>query len=144
MNESFAFYITTLKKQFTQYCTKRLLEMDVTYGQLFVIIYIGKKESCSPKEISMALNLDAGHLNRTLAKLIENGIIVQKKNINDKRANIVNLTDKGKEIFEFSRNLFYDWDNVLLEGLDISEKEQLNILIKKITTNYMKKIKEMD
>lgn len=41
--DSFAFYISVLRKKFTQYCSGRLAEMNVTYGQLFILIFVGKK-----------------------------------------------------------------------------------------------------
>ncbi len=130
--DSFAFYITMLRKDFINFCSEKLSEIGVTYGQLFIIIYIGKKENCSPKEISLALNLDAGHLNRTLIKLIENNLISQKKNEIDKRANIVTLTEKGKNVFKMSHDLFYQWDKTILDNLTDKEKEDLLTLIKKI------------
>ena len=95
MTESFAFYVSVLRKYFTQYCTEKLAEINVTYGQLFILIFVGKKETCSPKEISLALKLDAGHLNRTLSKLIENGLLKQKESTKDKQANIISLTPKA-------------------------------------------------
>lgn len=131
--ESFAFYISVLRKQFTSYCFEKLSKMDVTYGQLHIIIFVGKKKKCSPKDISIALKLDAGHLNRTLSKLIENDLIVKQKNTNDKRSNIVSLTTKGNQVFELSHSLFQEWDNKILSSLSDSDKQKLMELIKKIT-----------
>ena len=136
--ESFAFYISILRKQFTAYCSEKLSEMDVTYGQLYIIIYVGKKKECSPKDISLSLNLDPGHLNRTLSKLIENDLIIQKKNDHDKRSNVVSLTDKGKEVFEISHNLFQEWDKIILSSLEDSDRQKLMELIKKITFYELK------
>lgn len=136
--ESFAFYISILRKQFTAYCSEKLSEMDVTYGQLYIIIYVGKKKECSPKDISLSLNLDAGHLNRTLSKLIENDLIIQKKNDHDRRSNVVSLTDKGKEVFEISHNLFQEWDKIILSSLEDSDRQKLMELIKKITFYELK------
>ena len=129
--DSLSFYISFLRKNFTEFCSEKLSEIGVTYGQVFIIIYIGKNEACSPKDISKALNLDAGHLNRTLSKLIENDFILQKKNENDKRANIVTLTSKGKEVFKRSYSLFDEWDDLVLSSLSDNEKEELMTLIKK-------------
>lgn len=130
--ESFAFYIAILRKQFTAYCSEKLLELGVTYGQLYIIIFVGKKQQCSPKDISLALKLDAGHLNRTLSKLMENDLIIQQKNDHDKRSNIVSLTAKGKQVFERSRNLFHEWDDIILATLTNTEKQQLMNLMKKL------------
>ena len=130
--DSLSFYISFLRKNFTEFCSEKLSEIGVTYGQVFIIIYIGKNEACSPKDISKALNLDAGHLNRTLSKLIENDFILQTKNENDKRANIVTLTSKGQEVFKRSYSLFDEWDDLVLSSLSDNEKEQLMTLIKKV------------
>lgn len=132
MTNSFAFHVSVLRKHFNAYCMEKLSEMGITYGQLYILIYIGKKQECSPKEISASLKLDAGHLNRTLVKLSESNLIIQKKNPNDKRANIVALTEKGREIFALSHNLFLDWDKQILSPLNEQEKQQLMKLLNKI------------
>ena len=130
--DSLSFYISFLRKNFTEFCSEKLSEMGLSYGQVFIIIFIGKNESCSPKDISKALNLDAGHLNRTLSKLIENNFILQKKNENDRRANIVTLTSKGQEVFKRSYSLFDEWDDLVLSSFTNDEREQLITLIKKL------------
>lgn len=63
-NESFAFYIAILRKYFVSYCTEKISSFGVTYSQLFVLIYISKKNECSYKEIVEYLKIDAGQLNR--------------------------------------------------------------------------------
>lgn len=138
MIDSFALYVSFLKKQFSNYCSKRLMEKGVTFSQLFIIIFVGKKESCTPKEISQGLNLDAGHLNRTINKLVENDILIQEKNENDKRSNIITLSDKGREVLEMSYTLFYEWDNILLDCLDENEKEMLIKIMRKIVFSAKK------
>ena len=130
--DSLSFYISFLRKNFTEFCSEKLSEMGLSYGQVFIIIFIGKNEACSPKDISKALNLDAGHLNRTLSKLIENNFILQKKNENDRRANIVTLTSKGQEVFKRSYSLFDEWDDLVLSSFTNDEREQLITLIKKL------------
>lgn len=132
MTNSFAFYVSVLRKHFNAYCMERLSEMGITYGQLYILIYIGKKQECSPKEISASLKLDAGHLNRTLAKMAESQLVIQEKNPDDKRANIVTLTEKGREIFSLSHSLFQDWDKQILAPFEDSEKQQLLRLLNKI------------
>ncbi|MCI5773840.1 MAG: MarR family transcriptional regulator [Erysipelotrichaceae bacterium] len=132
MLESFAFYISTLRKQFNKYCSERLEEMGISYGQLYVIIFVGKKEACSPSDVSNGLRLDAGHLNRTINKLIDNGFISQTKNEKDRRANVLTLTQKGEEVFQASKELFVEWDKKVLSSLNEEEKEQLMSLLKKV------------
>lgn len=130
--ESFAFYISILRKYFVSYCSEKINELGITYGQLFVLIYINKKNECSPKEITEHLKLDASQLNRTLAKLIEKNLIVQRKSDNDKRINIVNLTDNGRQLVEESHKLFYTWDKKVLSQIDDDIRQELMDLMKKL------------
>ena len=69
-NESFAVYISIIRKYFVSYCTEKISNFGVTYTQLFVLIYIGKNNECSPKEIVEYLKIDEGQLNRNLMKKI--------------------------------------------------------------------------
>lgn len=140
--ESFAFYISVLRKHFVTYCSEKFVEQGVTYGQLFILIYIGKKKECSPKEISEFLKLDAGQLNRTLSKLVENGFVIQRKNSNDRRANIVSLTAKGKNVYETSHNIFYEWDKMILSQINDSSSQELMDLMKKMVCKLNEKMEE--
>ncbi len=142
MTQSLAFYISVLRKQFTQYCFQKLADRNITHGQLFIIIFVEKKGPCSPKEISLALRLDAGFLTRSLSKLIANGFLAQTKNEKDRRANIITLTPAGRQIFEQSRRLFYDWDEAVSAHLTDSEKSQLIYLLQKIAVQPQKEMEE--
>lgn len=137
--ESLAFYISVLRKYFVAYCRERMDALGVTCGQLFIMIYVHKKVECAPKEISESLRLDAGQLNRTLNKLIEKGLIIQRKNANDRRTNILCLTAKGEEIVKESQRLFEDWDQQVLSQIDADRKKELMILMKELVFNIHQK-----
>ena len=130
--DSFAYYISALRKDFLDYCTKRLSEFDVTYGQLFVLIYISKRDRCTPKEITENMGLDAGYLNRMLGKFIEKKFILYEKSEIDKRVNIISLTEDGKKIVQVSRQCFVEWDQKVLAELEEDKKQDLLKLMKQI------------
>ena len=140
--ESFAFYVSLLRKDFTAYCFERFQELGITRGQLFVLLCIHKKEECSPKEISAFLHLDAGQLNRILTKLLETGFIYQRKNEKDRRANIVCLTEKGKKLVEESRSLFYEWDAKVLSSLEEGSRQNLMEAMKKISMDLHREMED--
>lgn len=142
MIESSAFYISALRKHFTTYCSDKLSKMGLTYGQLYIIIFVGKKQKCSPKDISLALRLDLGQLNRTLSKLIENNFVLQEKNEKDKRSNVISLTKHGEDIFRESYNLFHKWDKLVLDSLTDIEKQTFIELIRKVALSQYEKEKK--
>lgn len=123
--DSFAAQVSALRRQFVGYCTQQLAQVGVTYGQVYILICIGKRGACSPKEIGQVLGLDGGHLNRTLAKLAEGGFVVQEPDPGDRRARVVRLTPKGDEVFALSHEVFHRWDEEILSPLSPQERGQL-------------------
>lgn len=133
-HESLALMVAVLRKHFVAYCTDKIAELDVTYGQLFVLIMVSKRPGCAPKTIAEYLKLDAGHLNRTLNKLVEKKLITQKKNSSDRRANIINLTEKGAHVVAESRRLFHSWDEQVLRDIDDDSRQILMNVMKTIVS----------
>ena len=132
MKQTLAHYATLLRKDFTDYCSQKLAEEGLSQGQLYFILYIGRHENCSPKELAQALHMDAGHTTRTLAKLAQDGFLVQERSKTDGRAHTLMLTEKGKTAFAMSYDLFAQWDTKVLCPLSPEERETLMTLLSKL------------
>ena len=136
--QSFAFYISILRKDFVRFCSIELQNLDLTYNQLFILLFINKKEKVTQIEICKFLKLDKSQLNRTLNKLIEKKFIISLKSETDKRKTIIQLTTLGKEIVAKSKKMFHDWDNEILNDLNKEDQKELMNLMEKL----VKKISE--
>lgn len=126
MLHSFTYCLMNLRRNFIAFCNHKLQDIGLTQGQLLFIIYIGKHENSSPKELVEELQLDHGYVARTIMKLVENDFIMKTVNEKDKRAHILKLTQKGKEAFEISYDLFIQRDQVILG--DYPEAQQNEII----------------
>lgn len=135
MDQTLAYYSTLLRKDFNNFCHKKLLKLDLSHGLLFYVLYIGKHPNCSPKQLTQALHMDTGHTTRSLAKLELSGFIEQETNLQDKRARILKLTAKGEESFNISHELFYSWDKKVMNSLSSDEQQQLITLLGKLDVN---------
>lgn len=125
MEKTIAFYIKALHRDFDHLCDCRLQEMGLTRGLLYFILYMGKHPGCSPGELAEALDFDAGHVTRSMEKLVAAGFAVRTRRTEDKRAVSLNLTDKGRCAFESSRRLFGEWDGLAGGCLTEQERKQL-------------------
>ncbi len=134
MKPTLAQYVTVLRKEFSDYCTQALAEEGMLPGQLYFVLYIGRHPDCSPKELATALKMDAGHTTRTLAKLTQEGFLLQAKSKTDGRAHILSLTAKGQSAFRLSHQLFGQWDEQALQPLSEAETETLMTLLSKIVS----------
>lgn len=70
-------------------------------------------------------------VSRIVDKLFENGYVDRKENTHDRRQKDILITDKGIGLLSSMGNCDKETDN-LLKNLDISEVEELNILLDKI------------
>lgn len=82
------------------------------------------------------------NVQRIVNDLEKEGLITFMPNPHHKRALLVELTDKGKEVFESAMNLQAPWANKLTEGLQVTDikatHDILRILIKKLESNQVK------
>ena len=132
MPPSLAYYATLLRKDFSDYCNRRLSEIGLTQGMLFFILYVGRHPDCSPKALAQALHMDAGHTARSISKLEQGGFLLQEADPRDRRAHVLRLTWAGEEAFRMSHELFTQWDDEALRPLSGGEREQLMALLKKL------------
>ena len=132
MLSSLAYFATVLRKDFTDYCNKRLSDMNLSQGQLYFILYIGKHPDCSPKELAEGLHMDMGHTARALVKLEQGGFLSQKQDLKDRRAHVLRLTEAGEAVFHLSHDLFSQWDDETMASFTPEEREQLLSLLQKL------------
>lgn len=132
MYQPLSLYITSLKKDFDNFCNKRLQEMELSQGLMFFVIYIGNHPDCSPKDLSAAIKADTGHTTRSVDKLVTAGFVTRKTKETDKRVFQLNLTEKGLNAFIEIKNLFTDWDEIALADISKEEKQLLIKVLSKL------------
>lgn len=132
MTKSLAYFVTLLRRDFVSYCNQRLSDIGLSQGQLYFILYIGKHPDCSPKELTQALKIDAGHTNRSLTKLKQAGFLTQLVSPHDRRVHILRLTEKGQKTYHFSHELLIQWEEKVICSLSSNEQTLLISLMKKL------------
>ena len=128
MFQTLAYFSTVFYRQFTDYTTRRLQELGLHFGSLFPVIYVGKHPGCTQAELTANLDLDWGHSQRTVTRLVEDGFLTRKKS---GRAYRLDLSEKGQQAFAVSHQVFFDWDQEVLAPLTRDERAQLLSLLAK-------------
>lgn len=132
MKNSLAFFSGILYRNFITYSHQRLEEMGLSSGLLYFVLYIGKHPGCSPGELAEKLQMDSGHTTRSVDKLVNSAFVIREKSLEDKRKYILNLTEKGQQVFQLSYDLFEEWDQMAMAGLSKEESDLLNDLVKRV------------
>lgn len=115
-------YISILYRQSQCYIANEFSPYGIGKGQYIFLHVLYEHDGMSQEELASFLKMDKGTTARAVDKLEENGYVVRKKNLEDKRAYHLYVTPKAMEM----KSLFYEklreWTNVVLRG--INEKEQ--------------------
>lgn len=129
MFDTLSYRCTVLYRSFSAYTSRRLAQLGLNYGVLFLLIYVGKHPGCTQAQLTQALGLDWGYGQRSILKLVEDGFLLREK---QGRAYHLDLSEKGQQAFAVSHQVFFDWDQQMLAGLNSEEKEQLFSLLNKL------------
>ena len=121
MENSNTFHIMVLYKEFLAYTERLLKEQGLNFGKLPFILYIGNHSGCTPSDVKNALRMDWGHVQRSIARLEQDGFVQKEKDEKKDRISHLTLTAQGKTAFEMSHHAFYSWDEELKSTLSQEE-----------------------
>ena len=128
MDETLAFRIVCLYKYFLAYCQQELKKLGVSFGQLPFLLYVGKHPDCTQKQLTEGIRIDWGYSQRSIAKLVENGLLVKENRENCH----LKLTDAGNQAFALSHQVFKAWDQTHTTEFTEQEREELYHLLGKL------------
>ena len=106
----------------------------------FAVLLLLSKKSLSQKEISDVTLADEPSTTRMLDRMILKEIIGKKRSTEDKRKQVVYITDKGQELLNSILPTVSQNNKAVEELLDKDELEQLFTILNKINTSIQDKV----
>lgn len=117
---------------------KRLKEFDLTFGEQIIIIFLSKYEKVNQETISKRYMIDKGMVAKTLTRLEDKGFIKREQNPNNKRENIISLTQKSVCIMSDINTIFDEWNKILYGEMSKADIECVKRLTGKMAENITK------
>ncbi len=77
---------------------KHVLNSEYTFSETRILLEVDRIDHCTAKNISEALNMDAGFVSRTINRLIKLNLVEKLKSEKDKRAFLLQTTESGKSV----------------------------------------------
>ena len=130
-NNNIAQYICIFYKEFQRFSEEKLKPYNLTNGLYIYLIFVYKKPGCTLNEISKALKVDKAHTTRSINKLIEFNYVNKITDEKDNRAFNIYPTEKCDEVMPKMKNLFGEWQQIILDGFSKEEIEQFQAFLKK-------------
>ena len=104
LDNQICFRLYTATRLITQAYTPMLTELGITYPQYLVLMVLWEKDNQPVNDIARRLLLETNTVTPLLQRMEKLGIVTRKKGEQDKRQQIVSLTEKGKAMEEQAYN----------------------------------------
>ena len=103
-------------KNHKTYFNNALAKYDLNLIQVLCIARIYNEENLNQKDLSDSLYITKGAITKAIRKLESNGIIIRQQSSEDKRHNILKLSQKGKDLIPILEEINNRWEEKM--GLD--------------------------
>jgi DNA-binding MarR family transcriptional regulator len=130
--------LTGLHRSFHRTLEETLGEHGLMLGEWKVLRQLKFKgeESCSPGDLSADLDLSSGAMTNRLDKLERRGLIERRRDPDDRRGVLLELTEAGDRAWTDSTNAQARKEALLAGALTKAEQKQLNGLLRKLVLEF--------
>ena len=111
-----------LSQAFGQSSPEPWLSLNLTVAQLKSLVVIASEGSTSSSKLAQVLGVTPANITGIVDRLVEQGLVSRRKNPEDRRMLLIELTEKGDE---FLRELRERGMNRLSEALSLMKLEDL-------------------
>jgi len=94
--------------------------------QFSVLMQLHYRGACGMSEISERFEVTAAAASQLVDKLVQSGFIKREEDPHDRRAKLLDLTDKGKQLVQQGIEERYRWVDQLAERLTAEERVQVS------------------
>ncbi|MBO6217273.1 MAG: MarR family transcriptional regulator [Prevotella sp.] len=96
LDNQVCFRLYSAARMVMQAYTPFLNELGITYPQYLVLLVLWEKEALPVNDIAHRLHLETNTVTPLLQRMEKQGIVIRRKGEQDKRQQIVSLTEKGR------------------------------------------------
>ena len=131
--ESIGRWISTLYRIGQVYIANELEQFKTGKGQHAFLAALFHQDGISQGELAQILNMDKGAVAHAIKKLEQAGYVERKRDKDDRRVNLVYLTEKARNIEPTLSFVLSSWTDLLANGLTEEERRQILALLKRMS-----------
>jgi MarR family 2-MHQ and catechol resistance regulon transcriptional repressor len=94
--------------------------------QFSILMQLHHKGSCGVSDISERFDITNAAASQLVDKLVQNGLIKRDEDPTDRRAKLLNLSEKGKKLIQQGMEQRYRWVDELAGRLTAEERAQVS------------------
>lgn len=97
-NDSAAYLAAQLAKTFAKALSKRAAALGFSPGQFPILLELWHEDGLTQRQLLDRVDIEQATLANTLSRMERDGLIKRKPHPRDKRAQIIELSEKGREL----------------------------------------------
>ncbi|RRD96255.1 MarR family transcriptional regulator [Clostridiales bacterium COT073_COT-073] len=117
------------------YMDSQLEDINLHSGQYMYLFYLYHHDGQKQDDIAKTLKIDKAGTTRALKKLEKSGYIFRQQDKNDRRGNLVYLTEKAWQVQPLLLSFYSNWLHLALEGFTEEESNTLYQLLNRMAIN---------
>lgn len=127
----------TITRTMSRYADKVLNEkLDISMAQLIILMYIDSSlQACNQDEVCHAIGITPAAISRHIKNMIHVGWVTSQANPLNRRANIIELTTSGRQLYNSGKMILESITTHLFSVLSHEENQQLEQLLTKLFTH---------
>jgi DNA-binding MarR family transcriptional regulator len=94
--------------------------------QFSILMQLHHKGACGMSDISERFEITPAAASQLVDKLVQSGLIIREEDPNDRRAKLLNLTEKGRELVQQGHEERYRWVDELGRKLTAEERARVS------------------
>ncbi len=134
-NEPLIKWISILYRYSLMYARERLKGLDISGGQMPFFIVVVDMAGITQEELSRYLKVNKGTTAKAIRSLENKGYIIRKRDENDRRIYRLYPSQKAISLRKKIREIAFEWESVLLEGIDKRDILPLREMLRKMSEN---------
>lgn len=124
-NDSATYLAAQLAKTFSKALSVRAANLGFSPGQFPVLLELWSEDGLTQRQLLDRLDVEQATLANTLARMERDGLIERKPHPRDRRAQIIDLTERGRQLEEQAISASKATDDVILGDLLRFERQLL-------------------
>lgn len=138
LEESMGFYIGNAYRKMVQHVSTHLRPFDITTEQFATLFQLYKSDEINQKELARRTSKDQPTTTRILDALSRKGFIEKKMSQTDRRAFLIRITTKGRQLMDKAIPVEQKAMKQVFEGLEPEQIEWLKQIMLHCSSNIQR------
>lgn len=135
LEECIGFITNNISKELANAFNDRTMKDGISRVQWIALYYLGKYETLSQIELCNKMNKKQSTIVRLIDRMMRDGLVIRKKDSNDRRITKIVLTEKGRELREKVFPIGDEMSHIFTKGITEEELQVFTDVLNKMQEN---------